>query len=97
MVIFPIVIVISLILYVYYKVAIIRSDDLLQQAFLNSKARIFLGTFISFFGINQYLFYQTRFSLYVTIVFVFLGAIQMYGGFKRVVHYRNELKSRKQT
>ncbi|MCT2537170.1 YtpI family protein [Aquibacillus koreensis] len=97
MIIFPIVIVVSLILYVYYKVTIIRSKDMLQQVYLNAKAKISLGVFISFFGINQYLFYETKFALYVTIVFVILGVAQIISGFKRTKHYANEIKKREQS
>ncbi|WP_226036431.1 YtpI family protein [Aquibacillus saliphilus] len=94
MIIFPVIIVLSLILYVYFKVSIMRTSDPLTQLFINSKARISLGVFIAFFGINQYLFYQTSIALYVTIVFVILGAIQFYSGFKRRTHYKNELNKR---
>lgn len=95
MVIFPIIIVISLIMYVYYKVSILRNSDSLYQVYQNAKARIALGIFMSFFGINQYIFYQTRIALYVAIAFIILGVIQTYGGYKRTVHYKNEFKKRK--
>ncbi len=49
MVVFPIVIIISIVLYVYYKVMILRGSDPLIQEILNAKARISLGIFISFF------------------------------------------------
>ncbi|RKQ29895.1 YtpI family protein [Oceanobacillus halophilus] len=90
MIIFPILIIISLVLYVYYKVAILKSKDGLTQRYYNSRSRICLGSFIFFFGINQYLFYLTQISLFIGIVFVMLGSYQMYDGFKATKHYRNE-------
>lgn len=93
MVIFPIIILFSLVLYVYYKVAIVRTDDILKQLYLNSKGKIFLGSFILFFGVNQYLYYQTRVALYISIIFILMGGAQTIFGFKNARHYRNELKA----
>lgn len=90
--IFPIIIVLSIVLYVYYKVAIIKTKDRLTQAYFNAKSRICLGSFVFFFGVNQYIFYLTRLSLFIGIIFLILGAMQMYVGFKQVKHYRNEWK-----
>lgn len=91
MVIFPIIIVLSLVLYIYFKVEIFRSKDGLEQAYSNAKSRICLGTFVLFFGINQYVFYQSRFSLFIGIIFIVLGGLQIVVGWKAVKHYRNEL------
>ena len=90
MVIFPIVIVISIVLYIYYKVAILRTKDTLSQHYFNAKSRICLGTFILFFGINQYLYYQTKLALFITIIFVVLGILQLNRGVKETKHYRKE-------
>ncbi|MBM7572875.1 YtpI family protein [Aquibacillus albus] len=95
MLIFPIVIVISIIMYIYYKVAILKQSDELMQVYMNAKARVFLGIFISFFGINQYLFYETKLSLYITIIFLILGCLQLFAGVKRTKHYANEIEKRK--
>jgi putative Mn2+ efflux pump MntP len=92
MVIFPIIIVLSIVLYVYYKVAILKSNDGLTQAYFNAKSRICLGSLVFFFGINQYLFYLTQFALFVGIILVLLGGYMLYDSFKQVKHYRNEWK-----
>ncbi|WP_087971903.1 YtpI family protein [Oceanobacillus rekensis] len=90
MVIFPIVIVITAVLYIYYKVAILKSNDELTQKYFNGKARLCLGTFLLFFGINQYIFYKTQLALFICLIIVLFGALQMYRGFKEARHYRNE-------
>lgn len=90
MIIFPIIIVLSLVLWVYYKVAILTSKDSLTQAYFNAKSRICLGSLVFFFGINQYIFYQTKLSLFVGIVFLILGGMQLMRGFKETMHYRKE-------
>ncbi|MBP1968887.1 DNA integrity scanning protein DisA with diadenylate cyclase activity [Virgibacillus natechei] len=92
MVIFPIIIVISIVLYVYYKVAIMKNKDKLTQLYVNAKSRICLGSLVFFFGINQYVFYQTQFALFVGIVFVIIGGALLYDAFKEAKHYRNEWK-----
>lgn len=90
MIIFPIIIVISIVLYVYYKVAIVKSKDAVTQHYFNAKSRICLGSFILFFGINQYLFYLSKFSLAIGIIFVALGSIHIYRGWMESKHYRKE-------
>ncbi|MGP4062573.1 YtpI family protein [Halobacillus sp. H74] len=90
MIIFPILILVSLLLYIYYKVMIIRSKDSLTQQYLNSKSKIFLGSFIFFFGINQYVFYQTKISLFIGILFIIIGISQSRLGWKASKHYQAE-------
>lgn len=90
--IFPMIIVLSIVLYVYYKVAILKSKDKLTQSYFNAKAHICLGSFVFFFGVNQYIFYQTKLSLFIGILFIFIGGLQVYYGLKEVKHYRNEWK-----
>lgn len=90
MIIFPVLILVSLVLYIYYKVMVIRSRDPLTQEYLNSKSKLFLGSFIFFFGINQYVFYQTKLSLFVGVVFVLIGVFQAHSGWKASQHYQAE-------
>ena len=92
MFIFPMLIVISAVLYLYYKVQILRTKDPLSQVYFNAKARLCLGALVFFFGINQYVFYQTRLALFIGIVFVLLGGGLFVRGFKETKHYRNEWK-----
>lgn len=90
MLIFALFIAVSIVMYIYYKVIILRMKDELTQKYTNAKSRIFLGSFILFFGINQYIAYQSKVILFISIVFVILGVIQMVHGFKAAKHYRNE-------
>lgn len=90
MFILPIIIILSLVMYVYYKVAILKSKDGLTQAYFNSKSRICLGLFVGTFGINQYLFYQSKISLLIGIIFLLLGLMQLTFGYKQVKFYRKE-------
>lgn len=51
MIILPILIVLSLVLYVYYKVAIIKSKDGLTQHYFNARSKICLGSFVFVSGL----------------------------------------------
>ncbi|WP_368652330.1 YtpI family protein [Ornithinibacillus sp. 4-3] len=86
----PIIIILSVVFYIYYKVAILKTRDRLTQLYFNAKSRICLGSFILFFGINQYRVFQTQISLFIMIVFVVLGVMQIVRGFNESKHYRNE-------
>jgi len=90
MFIFAVFIVISVVMYIYYKVAILKTKETLIQKYNNAMARIFLGTFLIFFAINQYLAVQIKVVLLISIVFLILGIMQFVDGFKQARHYRSE-------
>lgn len=90
MFIFAAIIVLSIVMYIYYKVAILKTKEIITQKYYNAMARIFLGTFLISFAINQYLAAQIKVVLLISIVFIVLGIIQIVAGFKRAKHYRNE-------
>lgn len=83
MIIFPMIIVLSAVFWVYYKVAILKSKDRLTQAYFNAKSHVCLGSFIFFFAINQYIFYQTQLSLFIGIVFLIFGGFHLFNGIDR--------------
>src|SRR5699024_2133090 len=89
-IIFPIIIVLSVVLYIYYKLAILNKKDNLKIAYVNAKSLICLGSLFFFYGINQYIFYETRLSLFIGIVFLILGSMQLRFGLKLTKHYRSE-------
>lgn len=90
MFIFAIFITISVVMYLYYKVAILKTKEILTQKYYNAMARIFLGTFLISFAINQYIAYQIKVVLVISIIFLFLGIMQLVDGFKQAKHYRSE-------
>lgn len=92
MLIFIFLIVISIVMYIYYKVAILRTTDSLTQKYFNAKARIFLGIFLISFAINQYLAVQMKIILFISIVFMILGILQVVDGYKQAKHYKNEYR-----
>lgn len=92
MMIFPILIVVSTVLYIYYKVSILRTKDEVTQFYFNSKSKICLGSFILLFGVNQYLFYQTKLALFISVIFILLGLMHIIRGLREAKHYRAEYR-----
>jgi len=91
-IIFTALFTISVVFYIYNKVIILRTKDGLLQRYYNARSRIFLGTFLIFFGMNQYVAYQLTFVLFISIVFILLGAYQTVHGVKETRHYRDEYR-----
>lgn len=94
MVIFPMLIVVSITLYIYFKVSILKLGDGLKIHYTNAKARIALGSFVFFFGINQYATFQSKLSLFIGIVFLIVGGLQLFYGRKLFLFYGKQLKDR---
>ncbi|MCF3943346.1 YtpI family protein [Oceanobacillus alkalisoli] len=92
MIIFTIGIVISIVLYVYYKVAIVKSKDILTQKYFNGRSRLCLGAFILLFAINQYFFYESVISIFIGIIFALLGGMQIIRGYNESRHYKKEYR-----
>lgn len=92
MFIFPVIIIISITLYIYYKVSILKTKDEVTQLYFNARSRICLGAFVLAFGINHYATYQSRLSLFFCIVFIILGSMQIVRGFNESRHYQNEYR-----
>lgn len=92
MLVFAVLIAISIVMYIYYKVAILKTKEPLNQVYFNAKARLCLGAVVFFFSINQYLLYQTKLSLYIGLLLLVLGGALMIRGFKEAKHYKSEAR-----
>ncbi|SIS51773.1 YtpI family protein [Salimicrobium flavidum] len=90
MLLFVALVIVSIVLYIYNKVMTTRTAHPITQRYYNSMAKLFLGIFIASFGAGQYLFYETRVSLFIGILFLIAGIFQISHGWKASRHYRNE-------
>lgn len=90
MFILPVIVIVSIILYIYYKVAILKTREVIMQLYYNGRARMALGTFILSAGITLYVFYQSKLSIFIAIVFTLLGILQFIRGFNESRHYQKE-------
>jgi len=94
MIIFPMTIVLSFIIYLYFKAQVFRTKDPLHQEHINAKAHIPLGLFVATFGANSYVFYQTKLALFIAIVFIILGVMQITHGYRKTKFYGKQVKER---
>jgi hypothetical protein len=83
-----ILIVVSIVLYFFYKVKAFRTKRVIERNWVNTKASIALGSFLLFFGINQiFLRYDSTVALVVSIIFILLGLANVILGYKMYRHY----------
>jgi hypothetical protein len=87
MLLFAILIVISLMFYIFYKVRFFRTRLPMEKKWLSAKSSIALGLFVALFGINQLFLYQTKMTYFVAAIFVLIGAFSIWGGFKAYRFY----------
>ena len=80
-------IVTSLSFYIYYKAKTFRTQHPMQRACLKGKSSISLGLFVLIFGINQLYLYQTTLTYVIGGIFIIMGALSLYGGFKMYRHF----------
>ncbi|MBA4537118.1 YtpI family protein [Bacillus aquiflavi] len=78
---------ISLALYLFYKMRFFRSRLPAEKKWLSSKSGMALGFFILLFGINQLFLFQTVLTYIVSAIFIFLGVINVWAGYKAYKHY----------
>jgi hypothetical protein len=80
-------IVISFAMYVFYKIKYVRSSRPIERKWLSTKSSIALGLFIALFGLNQLFLYQTTITYIISGLFILLGALNAFSGFKAYKHY----------
>lgn len=92
MFILPVIVVVSVIFYIYYKVEILKTKEEVLQFYYNARSRMALGTFVLTVGITLYIFYQSTLSLVIAIIFGILGVMQVVRGFNESRHYQKEYR-----
>lgn len=75
-------IILSLFLYLFYKMKQYRSKLPAERKWLASKGNIALGFFILLFGVNQLFIFQTPVTYVVSTIFIILGCINIVGGYR---------------
>ncbi|CAM3858161.1 YtpI family protein [Alkalicoccus chagannorensis] len=95
MILFPIVIIVSLVLFVYFKVFQSRARGGAQYEVLGARATMSLGIFVTTFGINSYINFQTTTAAVIGLIFTALGVFNIYHGVKRHKHFQPLAKEEK--
>ncbi|MCP3762483.1 YtpI family protein [Domibacillus sp. A3M-37] len=82
-----VIIVLSFIFYLFYKVQYVRSSRPMERKWLSAKSSMVLGLFVGMFGVNTLLIQQTTTAYIVAAVFILYGFASMIAGFKMYKHY----------
>lgn len=85
--VFVIIIVLSFVFYLFYKVRYFRSKRPVERKWISAKSSIALGLFVAVFGLNQLFIHLSPVSITVSIVFILLGIINIWGGVKSYKYY----------
>ncbi|WAA10160.1 YtpI family protein [Fervidibacillus albus] len=89
-----IIILLSFGFYVYYKIEYFRVNDRNEKKWLSAKSSIALGIFVGFFGLNRLILSQSPVSLIVGIVFLLVGFVSAWTGFKAYQFYSSHVYKR---
>ncbi|MFT9600859.1 YtpI family protein [Mesobacillus sp.] len=85
--IFVLLIVLSFVFYIFYKVKYVRSKRPAERKWLSAKSSIALGLFVALFGINQLFLFQTTVTYIVGAIFIIIGSLSVWGGIKAYKFY----------
>jgi amino acid transporter len=80
-------IILSLVLYFFYKTKYFRSQKPVEKKWLAAKSSIALGVFVGLFGINQLFLFSTTVTYIVSSIFIIIGFLSAINGFKRYRYY----------
>ncbi|WP_079510035.1 YtpI family protein [Mesobacillus jeotgali] len=80
-------IVLSFVFYIFYKIKYVRSKRPAERSWLSAKSSIALGLFVALFGINQLFLFQTTVTYIVGAIFIVIGSLSVWGGIKAYKFY----------
>lgn len=87
MFVFVFLIILSIVLYFYYKTKQFRTALPIRKKWYASTASMFLGSFLVFFGINQLVSFSGAVTYIISGVFIVLGLGLIVYHFKAARHY----------
>ncbi|WP_261133248.1 YtpI family protein [Bacillus sp. Marseille-Q3570] len=85
--VFIIIIVLSISLYIFYKIKEFRVKAPYEKKWTKSKANIALGVFIGIFGLNRLFINESTYDLVIGGVFLVLGLINAFMGYKAYKYF----------
>ncbi|MBA9025881.1 MULTISPECIES: YtpI family protein [Bacillaceae] len=81
------VICVSLAFYLFYKIKSARTRLPMEKKWLKGKSSIALGVFVATYGINQLILFQTTTTFIIGAIFIVIGGLSIWGGFKVYKHF----------
>ncbi|MGA9227278.1 MAG: YtpI family protein [Mesobacillus sp.] len=85
--IFVLLIVLSFVFYIFYKIKYVRSKRPAERKWLSAKSSIALGLFVGLFGLNQVFLFQTTLTYIVAAIFIIIGSMSVWSGVKAYKFY----------
>ncbi len=85
--IFVLLIVLSFVFYIFYKIKYVRSKRPAERKWLSAKSSIALGLFVALFGLNQLFLFQTTVTYIVGGLFIVIGTMSVWAGIKAYKFY----------
>ncbi|TWT08428.1 hypothetical protein FQV26_11625 [Planococcus sp. CPCC 101016] len=94
MFIFAFLIIVSFVIYFYNKTKQFRTRSVLpiRKKWYAARASVALGSFITFFGINQLFVYQSTVTYIISAIFIVLGVALIYYNYKASRYYHSFLE-----
>ena len=80
-------IVLSLGIYVFYKIQTVRTKMPMEKKWISGKSSMALGAFVALFGVNQLFLFQTNVTYIIAAVFILVGLFSVWGGYKMYKFY----------
>lgn len=80
-------IVLSFVFYIFYKIKYVRSRKPAERKWLSAKSSIALGLFVALFGLNQLFLFQSTVTYIVGSIFIIIGLMSVWGGIKAYKFY----------
>lgn len=80
-------IVLSLGIYLFYKIKMVRTKMPMEKKWISGKSSIALGAFVALFGFNQLFLFQTSVTYIIAAVFILVGLFSIWGGYKMYKFY----------
>ncbi|MFF2340182.1 YtpI family protein [Bacillus mycoides] len=85
--VFVFCIIISFVLYLFYKTKFFRTNRPMEKGWLSGKSAMALGLFVLFFGINQFFLELSTARIIVGVLFMLLGSASTFNGFRQYKHF----------
>ncbi|PFK35736.1 hypothetical protein COI93_16540 [Bacillus cereus] len=80
-------IIISFMLYLFYKTKYFRTTRPMEKGWLAGKSQVALGVFVALFGANQFFLELSTVRIIVGILFVLFGCASIFNGFRQYKHF----------
>ncbi|GAF64330.1 hypothetical protein BTS2_1222 [Bacillus sp. TS-2] len=87
-----IIIIFSLVFFLYNKIRFWRTPESLLKQIYQSQANLSLGFLMLAFGINLFVNPRSAFDTIIGIIFAIVGAFNIFHGYRAIQHYLPQLE-----